>query len=555
MATLVPVPGLQTADQRAGGPAALQQLLVVTFKWRRLILGLLLAFTAAASIAMLLKPTTRSATARVLLKPDRIPLQISGLVAQSSRLPHSPQMLQSEAEMMKSREVLRPAARARIAADASPELPVTAAQVEELAAEFEDDVQPMVVPDTNIIQVTYFSSDAQEAERRLQLVIDQYLLHHGLANSGSAKLLRFYEDEAARVGRLLQTAEDDFRRWQQQAGVVNVDAQINGWLGMVSDRQKALQHADAEAQATTARLAALDQQRRALPERMVTAHERVRNPLVTKLQADLAAAEVALKDVDKDPLVGKLRADLTTAEAGLRDLLQRYLDGDRRVQEKREQVAGLRQELATAQEAATSQAQGRLDLLRRELTAADREPEIVGRELTEQNPVREELDKAASTARAMLTALGSQRSVLERQAREAGEALAALRDKKLEAERRARDVEMRRDAFVLYGKKLEEARVAAGLEKEHLSSVAVVEHPHATEATDTKRRLLMVLLAGIVGCALGVAIAFGVEFLSNRLRTVGDIEYYLGVPVLAAIPDSGPRLALPAPAVLDRRRP
>jgi capsular polysaccharide biosynthesis protein len=34
-----------------------------------------------------------------------------------------------------------------------------------------------------------------------------------------------------------------------------------------------------------------------------------------------------------------------------------------------------------------------------------------------------------------------------------------------------------------------------------------------------------------------MAIAFGLEFFNNTLRTQEDAEHYLGLPVLAAIPD------------------
>jgi capsular polysaccharide biosynthesis protein len=40
---------------------------------------------------------------------------------------------------------------------------------------------------------------------------------------------------------------------------------------------------------------------------------------------------------------------------------------------------------------------------------------------------------------------------------------------------------------------------------------------------------------------LGVAIAFGLEFFNNALRTRQDVEYYLGLPVLAAVPELSPQ--------------
>lgn len=551
----VTVPGLRPQHEARALDSPLRQILFVILKRRRLIAGLVLVFTVAAAAAMFMKPTTSSATARLLLKPDRIPLQISGLVPQSSRLPHSPQMLQSEVEMMKSREVLVPVARKRLEAKMAPELPPTPQDLEDEVGTVAAALQPVPVPDTNIIQVTYTAPTSREAESTLRLIVDNYIEQHGNANSGSQKLLRFYEDESDRVGRTLAAAEESLRQWQAEHHIVNVETELSNMLAMQSERQKALRHTDAEIDAMKARLGNLEAQRRALPARLLTTHERIRNPLLTKLQADVAAAEVAVRETDKDPLVSKLRGDLATAEVGLQDVLQRYTDEDRRVQEKREQVAFLKRELTTAQDAATGAARARLDLLRRELVTAEKEGDVVGREMTDLNPVREALDKATATAQAERTSLDAQRVVLARQVEDVGAELAALREQRVEAERRARDVELQRNAFLLYGKKLEEARVAAGLEKEQLSSMAVVESPHAEEDRDLRRRVLMIMLASGVGLALGVASAFGLEFLNNSLRTVGDVEYYLGVPVLAAIPDSG-RRPLPMPAMaLEVSRP
>ena len=84
---------------------------------------------------------------------------------------------------------------------------------------------------------------------------------------------------------------------------------------------------------------------------------------------------------------------------------------------------------------------------------------------------------------------------------------------------------------------MEEARIAAGLGKEQLANVAVIEKPHALLGTDLLKRILMVVAAGLLGTVLGIAIAFGLEFLNNSFRTQDDVEHYLGLPVLAAIPD------------------
>jgi uncharacterized protein involved in exopolysaccharide biosynthesis len=195
----------------------------------------------------------------------------------------------------------------------------------------------------------------------------------------------------------------------------------------------------------------------------------------------------------RDVVVGKLQGDLVSAEVALQDVLQRYTESDRRVQERREQVA----------------------LIKKELQAAEKR---------------------------ILNSLTSQRDTLRVQVRESSTALAAMREKKVEFSRLARTVELSRDAFMLYAKRVEEARMAAKLDKEQLSNVAVIEEPYALRGTDINKRVGVTMLAGLVGLALGVAIAFSFDFLNNSLRTEEDVEYYLRVPVLASIPDLKDRL-------------
>jgi uncharacterized protein involved in exopolysaccharide biosynthesis len=223
--------------------------------------------------------------------------------------------------------------------------------------------------------------------------------------------------------------------------------------------------------------------------------------------------------------VTKLKSDLLTAEGALQELLQRYTEKDRRVTEKKEQVALVKKELATAEKET-----------------------IVGRETTQLNPVSETIKKDLATAQAYLTSLVSQKEALQEQVRGFSNRLAALREKQVEVDRQTRHVAVRQEAFVTYARRLEEAQIRADLGKERLGEITVIEQPHVDTRTDLQQRVLMVLLAAFVGLTLGLAIAFGIEFFNSSLRTQEDIEYYLGVPMLAAISDLRDR-----PLVLEGR--
>jgi len=399
----------------------------------------------------------------------------------------------------------------------------------------------VTLPDTNVIEVTYLGPTPDDAERTLSAIVGGYLEQHAVAQGGSVKLLEFYERETERTAVELSTAEEGLGKWQEQAKVVAIDQEITAAIEALAARQRTLRNLDSEIQSMTSRIAALRNQLRSEPPVIVTVREKVVNPLVAKLRADVIAAENAVRDTDKDPVLTKLRADLVAADVALQDLLARYTERDRRVEEKREQVAVLRRELAAVTMQVATAARERGAFLKQALEAAEREGEILGREATGPNPVRERFENELGLATAKLPSLLSERDAVRRQVDELRPALDGMRDKKLEAARRARAVDVRKDEFLLYRKRLDEARLSAGLDREELANLTVIDRPHAELGSDVKKRIAIAILAPIVGLALGLAVALGVEFFRNPIRTHEDVEHYLGLPVLATIPELGPR--------------
>jgi succinoglycan biosynthesis transport protein ExoP len=518
-------------------PSPISQLLFVIFKWRRLILALALAFTLAAIALAILKPPVRTASAKVLFKQDRAALQISGQAAPASRLPYSPQALQSEVELFRSRSVLRP-----VAVESLGPKP-TNGEIEGKINGLRGNLVVAMVPDTSIIQVTYSGRSTTEAEKTLEKIINSYMEQHAAAFRDAPGVLAFYEQETSRAATELHNAEEALTKWQEANSTVAIEPEINAQLDKLGTLQKAVNQTEAEIQGTQARLATLERLSKGQPERAVMMRERVPNPLIAKLQADLAGAEVALKEAASvSPLVGKLKADLVAAEVALEDLRRRYTDRDRVVVEKKEQVAQLRQEVANAEKAAVDVAQERVKQVKTELATAQAEANIAGRESVGPNPLREGLDRDFLAARAQFTALTSQRDALHQQTKEAATALAALRDKRVGVERLLRNVALTRESYLGHAKRLEEARITAGLDKKNLSDLAIVEAPHSTGESDLMKRILIVVLASVVGLGLGVAAAFTIEFFNNAVRTSEDVEFYVGLPVVATIP------ALPASA-------
>jgi len=425
------------------GRESIKQLLFLVFKWRWLILSMPVVFTVAVGTAMYLKPPVRVASAKILFKGDRVPLQMADLTSSaSSKTPYSQQLLESEIEMIQSRGVLLPAARKVLAQKGEPDREIGEDELNEQANWLEDHLSTVALPDTNVIALNYTDTKSEEAVQALTALVEQYQEQHAIAFSGSIELLKFYQQEQDRAGGELTSSEEELRKWQEDNNVIAVDAQIKALLDMQGDLETAMQKVEAE---------------------MVRSRER-------------------------DPLTSRLKGDVITAEVALQDLLQRYTEEDRRVQEQKEKIALIKQELTSAE-------------------------------------------------RSIQASLIAERETLRRQIRETAATLASLREKQLGFNRLSRLVGLRQDAFLLYGKKVEEARIASGMDKEQLSNIATIEQPYISSDSDLKKRAATVLLAAVVGLLLGLAAAIGLALFNSSLRMEEDIEHYLRLPVLAVIPD------------------
>ncbi len=432
------------ADEGVRGRESLKQLLFLVFKWRWMILSLSVVFTMAAGTAMYLKPPAYIATAKVLFKQDRLSMQIANISSPAiGKTPFSLQLLQSELELMRSRGVLLTAAKRILSQKGTPAEEIGEEEITNEVETLAGHLLAVALPDTNVIQATYTAQTPAGAVRALSAIISGYQEQHGVAHSGTADLLKFYEKEEKDAENALQASEEDLRKWQEAHNVVSIEDQTRSQFTIQTTLQTSLHRVE---------------------EEMVRSTEEL------------------------DPFIAEIKNHVVKAEVELQDLLHRYTDEDRRVQDQKEQVALLKQELATA----------------------------------EQN---------------LLGTKTAERDTLRRQLRESEATLVSLREKKLTFDRLLRLVNINKEAFLLYGKQRDEARIAAGMDEQQLANIATIEEPYLSSSSDLTKRIAIVAIAGAVGLFLGLAVAIGLALFNSSLRMEEDIERYLKLPVLAVIPD------------------
>jgi uncharacterized protein involved in exopolysaccharide biosynthesis len=91
--------------------------------------------------------------------------------------------------------------------------------------------------------------------------------------------------------------------------------------------------------------------------------------------------------------------------------------------------------------------------------------------------------------------------------------------------------------YRLYTAKSEESRIATAMDNEKIASVRVIDAARTPMLPLPSTMKLKILLAALFGLFAGVAVAFALELVGDRLETADRAESDLGVPVLASIPD------------------
>ncbi len=99
-----------------------------------------------------------------------------------------------------------------------------------------------------------------------------------------------------------------------------------------------------------------------------------------------------------------------------------------------------------------------------------------------------------------------------------------------------REVESNKELYEGLLQRLKEAGVAAGLRSSNIRVADSAVVPSVASAPNKRRALMLAL---VLGLALGGGLAFVAEFFDNTLKSTEDVTTYLGLPALGVIPSLG----------------
>ena len=479
------------------GSISLRDVTAVLFRQRKpLLSSFVVILLLAIVLSGALSPSYEAET-KILVRHGRMdPVVTSQSNAPQQVMPEeiTDSELNSEVELLNSRDLLRKVVlanglqtknRSWLGAFGKPKEEVEIAKaVRELGKRLK--VDP--VRKTNIILITYKSSDPDQAARVLNTLGSLYLEKH-LAVHRPVGEFTFFDQETAQLRRGLATAENHLNDFTREHGIVSAQYERDLTLQKASDLEASLAQTQASIADTQQRISVLEQQTTSVPPRLTT----------------------QLRTSDNPQLLQQIKSTLLTLELKRSELLSKFEPTYPLVVEVEKQIHETQAMIAAEKDAP------------------------VRDETTDQNPtyewVRAEIAKDQTELSGLKARAAADQAALARYHQGAR----SLQQAAIVQQDLLRNVKTEEDNYLLYLRKQEEARINDALDARGILNVAIAE-PATVPVLPARSFSFYVLLCTFLATCGSVGIAFLSDFLDPSLRTPDEVALFLDLPVLASIP-------------------
>jgi uncharacterized protein involved in exopolysaccharide biosynthesis len=493
---------------------SLRDALSIAFRRRRLVIGCLVVTVAAALLAALILPRYHG-EAKILVDRDRVdpvlsPTPETNNFAMAAQPMVTDEDIRSEVELMRSEELLTEVVRDLHLADPGTSTwwdRVTAplgrqpSYDERVSAKVNKLAHDLVVEPAKgsyIINIVYKSKDRDLAKRVLDKLVQVYMAKHTAVHHPAGQFA-FFEQQANDYRKRLEAAQAQLAAFPAAAGgtvAPAMDRELT--MQKLAEFRASLDETRAAIAETSQRIQRLQQTEKATPERITTQVRKADNP----------------------QLLEQLKSTLLTLELKRSDLLSKYQPDYRPVQELTEQItqtrAAIQHELSSPMGDVTTDLDPTHQMVRSDLAKA--QTELAGYRA-----------KEAATQGIVDSYMTRARTLDE----------STLQEASLEREYKALE-----ENYLLYLKKSEEARISDALDAHRMVNVTLAESPFVP-ALPSHSPLFFGGLATIAMLTASFGLIWGLERMDRTFHSPRELEAYLGIPVLVAIPrqiETGPSL-------------
>ena len=456
------------------------------------------AVVLATTMALALLSARYESHFKVLLRRGRFDPVASGQPASSmdvSRPEVSEEELNSEVELLRDEDLLKQVVTMAGLIPSDSPAADQPTEIERAARKLGRRLDVEALKKSNLIQVSYKDTDPQRGARIMTALSTAYMNKHTNLQRPSGEI-QFFDQQTEESAKRLHHSEAEIVNFTRARGVVSAALERDIALQRLGDADAGYRQIDQDRVETEHTIASLKEQIKAFPSRSVTLK----------------------RWADNSELLEKLKTHLLELQLLRTNLLTRFEPSYRPVLEIDQQI----------EQAKTSIAGEALTPVRDETTDKDPNYEWARMELEKaevhlQGLRAKENDATAQAASLRTTAQQMQASSIDQQD--------LIRTAKVDE-----------DAYLLYLRKREEARIGDALDGQRILNVAIVEPPAAPALPNHSVAFYFALAFG-VSTMFAVGSAFTAEYFDATVRTPGEAQRLLDVPVLAWLPErKNPRI-------------
>lgn len=344
---------------------------------------------------------------------------------------------------------------------------------------------------SNLIQVTYKDTQPERAARILTALSVVYMNKHTALQRPPGEI-DFFDQQTAASEKRLQQSEAELVNFTRTRGVVSAAMERDIALEKLGEADAAYRQIDQDRVETEHTLASLREQLKSFPSRSVTLKRWADNP----------------------QLLEKLKTHLLELQLKRTELLTRFEPTYRLVQEVDQQIEQTRASISA--EALTP--------VRDETT--DNDPNYQWARM-EQEKAQVRLDGLRARQADALSQVSSLRAVAQQ-----------MQSHSVDQQDLIRTAKADEDAYLLYLRKREEARIGDALDQQRILNVAIVEPPIAPVLPNHSVFAYFLLAFGL-STLFGIGVGFAADYFDSTIRTPLEAQRLMDIPVLAWLPASG----------------
>jgi len=341
---------------------------------------------------------------------------------------------------------------------------------------------------SNLIDVSYSSSDPQLAAHVLRALGDAYLQKHVEVHTPPGQV-QFFAQETERYKKELADAEGQLKEFSGQENGVAPTVKRDLYLQKAAEFHLSLQQTRALLANAEERIRTLQKQAGTTPERLTT----------------------EMRQEDDAQLLSGLKTTLMTLQIKRTELLTKYQPDYPLVVEVDKEIRDT------------------------EASIASEEAKPVKQQTTDRNPTYAWVDEELAKAKADYAGLKAQEAAMQGMVTKYEQAARDLEQKGLLEQDLERTYKADEQSYLLYLQKREQARMTEALDTTRIVNVAVAETP-VVPTLPVYPPLIVMLLGTLVGGIFAIGGVYIQEHMDPAFHSPTEVSTELDVPLLASVP-------------------